>query len=687
MGLGTSIEFVKGVGPKLKKPLNRLGILTVRDALFFFPRVYDDRRVLPKLSTLAHQDIVTVVGYIESVHEKQVKQKLSVLECVLSDSSGRAKAIWFNQPFLKKVLKPYMMMVVKGRVERSLYDPFPVLHVLETEVIKNPKDLSESVGKIVPVYPLTQGIYQYQMRGIFKEVLAKFITYVTEPLPATLRDTLNLMPIREAVGAIHQPTTSEGYKKARNRIVFDEFLVYQLRLCKKQLLRTNKETTTALQVDGELLRKHMSLLPYQLTGAQKKVLAEIFSDVKQERPMNRLLQGDVGSGKTDVAVIAMLCGIQTAKSAAIMAPTEVLAEQHFIKIKRYVEPLGIDVVLIKGGMRKKQREEALSRIQNDRPCIAVGTHALLEAPVDLSNFGVVIVDEQHRFGVLQRHTIVKKGDTPHRLFMTATPIPRTFMLTTFGDLDKSIIDELPPGRHPIQTFFVKNNRLALVYDHCFAALQRGEQVYMVFPLIEESEKLDLESAIKGFEEVKLEFPTYKVGLMHGKLSAEEKRRVMSDFKDNQLQILVSTTVIEVGVDVPNATLMVIRDAERFGISQLHQLRGRVGRGKAQSYCFLVGEPKSESGKQRIKALVSTTDGFELAEYDLKIRGPGDMLGTKQSGLPDFNLADLVKDEPVLLLARKVAQELLRTDPELKNYGELAKRMNETSVLELGETLN
>jgi ATP-dependent DNA helicase RecG len=403
--------------------------------------------------------------------------------------------------------------------------------------------------------------------------------------------------------------------------------------------------------------------------------------------MNRLIQGDVGSGKTDVAVAALLMAIGSEKTGALMAPTEILATQHFLKIKKALEPLGISVYLLKGKMKAAEKRETIEGIQKG-PCIIIGTHALIEDPVMIENLGLVVVDEQHRFGVIQRLKI-KKAQTPHCVFMTATPIPRTFMLTSFGDLDKTIIGELPPGRVPPTTFYMKESNVRKSYEHCRLQLAQGFQLYIVYPLVKESEKIDLQSAMEGFEEAKNIYKEFNVGLIHGKMSPDEKRTVMSQFKDNEIQVLVATTVIEVGIDVPNATMMIIHHAERFGLSQLHQLRGRIGRGGNESQCFLIAAPKTDTGKQRLKAMVNTTDGFELAETDLKIRGPGDMLGTKQSGLPDFKCGDIVRDESILLTARKVAKSLLDSDPKLDKPEHLGlKRAVESSEsIVTEETLN
>jgi len=438
-----------------------------------------------------------------------------------------------------------------------------------------------------------------------------------------------------------------------------------------------------------LISRYYQLLPYTLTNAQARVIEEIMADLKKPVAMNRLIQGDVGSGKTDVAIVTLLAAIEAGKNGVLMAPTEILATQHYLKIKELLDSLGIPCTLLKGKMKKQEKQAALDIIEATDPCIIIGTHSLIEHYVALSNCGVIIIDEQHRFGVMQRIKLQDKAHNPHCLFMTATPIPRSYMLTCFGDLDKSIIDELPPGRIRPKTSLVSEEFLPQVYQQCAKRLQLGEQLYIVYPLVEESEKVDLKSAVEGFESIKIIFKDYTVALIHGRMKPEEKKSIMHDFKENKAQILVSTTVIEVGVDIPNATIMMIQDADRFGLSQLHQLRGRIGRGGKPSFCFLVSKSNSEQAKKRFKAITDTSDGFKIAEYDLEIRGPGDILGTRQAGIPQFQLADLLRDEQVLLLARKVAKHVLATDPKLESsmYQSLKRQLNSVSDTIIGKHLN
>ena len=420
-----------------------------------------------------------------------------------------------------------------------------------------------------------------------------------------------------------------------------------------------------LSISGPILTAYLNSLSYTYTDAQARCIDEIKQDLQKEKPMNRILQGDVGAGKTEVAINTLLCAIESGKKGAIMAPTQILAEQHFYKFQRYLAPLEIPILLVKGKMRKKEKEIVLAKLKEDCPLIVVGTHALIEDDIVINGLSVAVIDEQHRFGVMQRMKLYSKGIAPHCLYMTATPIPRSFMLTCFGDLDKSIMDMLPSGRIPPKTYFAKPVHINKVFNETRKELEKGHQVFIVYPLVEESEKLDLQSAIEAQEHIQQDiYPDYVVGLLHGRMSSQEKTDIMDQFKENKIHVLVSTTVIEVGIDIPNATTMIIQHAERFGLSQLHQLRGRIGRSTLESRCYLIAEPKTDTGKKRIQAMVETTDGFKIAEYDLMIRGPGDMLGTRQAGLPDFKCADLIKDEAILLKARKVAFTLLKDDPKL-----------------------
>ena len=662
--LTSPIKFLNGVGPKLEVLFNKLDVVTIKDCLYFFPREYDDRRQLPTISQLANGSNSTILATIESINIKQVKKGVQVIEAVIYDTSSRMVAVWFNQAYLKTVLIPGKKIVIKGKCEENLFSKMLQMQVQTTEIIQSQTDLKDNVGVIVPVYKLTAGLYQTQVRQIVKQAIAKGKMLVAENLPQYIKQKFNLLSIEHAITELHYPNAVDSYKKAKQRIVFEEFFYYQLKLEQQRIYHQHYAKTDKLVPSGEKIKQYLDLIPYQLTTAQTRVYKEILEDLSKPIAMNRLLQGDVGSGKTDVAIIALLCAIENNKSGVIMAPTEILASQHFFKMSTLLKSLDVECCLITGKMKKKDKEKMLAIIDSQKPIILIGTHALIEKYLTLSNCGVVIIDEQHRFGVMQRIELQEKAKNPHCLFMTATPIPRSSMLTCFGDLDKSIIDELPPGRIPPKTTVISDDFLPNIYHHCHQILLKKEQIYIVFPLIEESEKIDLKSAMEGFEQIKQLFPNHTVGLVHGKLKPAEKEAVMNQFKSNNCHILVTTTVIEVGIDVPNATIMIINDADRFGLSQLHQLRGRIGRGQTPSNCFLVSKTKSEMSRQRLNAMAQTTNGFKIAEYDLSIRGPGDILGKKQSGLPNFQLGDIIQDETILLAARKMAKTLLAQDPNL-----------------------
>jgi len=687
--LQSDVQYIKGVGPAMSQLLNKLGLFCLKDCLIFFPREYDDRRQLPTIKQVESGDSVTLIVTIESLSDKSIKKGLHVIEAVTFDSSDWMKAVWFNQAYLLKVLKPGLKLLVKGKVETNLFTYMTQINVSETEILRSSEDIKKNTGVIIPVYHLTAGLYQAQMREIIKQAFFVGKELIQDNLSESFRKEYALVGLLSAITEIHYPTSVENYKKARYRIVFDEFFFYQLRLESQRIKHKQVAKTQPLISKNNLVDQYKSQLPYVFTNAQNKVIGEIIDDLSKPFAMNRLVQGDVGAGKTDVAVVALLIAIESGKNGVLMAPTEILATQHFLKIKDLLEPLGIACTLLKGKMKKSKKQESLDIIKADKPCVIIGTHSLIEAYVMFSNCGVMIIDEQHRFGVMQRIKLQSKVNYPHCLFMTATPIPRSYMLTCFGDLDKSIIDELPPGRIRPKTSLVSEEFLPRVYHHCLERLRLNEQIYIVYPLIEESEKIDLKSAIEGFESIKLIFKECNVGLIHGRMKPEEKNEVMKSFKENKLQILVSTTVIEVGVDIPNATMMIIQDADRFGLSQLHQLRGRIGRGQKESYCYLVSKSNGEQAKKRFKAITDTSDGFKIAEYDLKIRGPGDVLGTRQAGLPQFRLADLLRDEAVLLLARKIAKAIMAEDPELileKNQS-LKNQLNSFSDTIIGQHLN
>ncbi len=661
-----SIQYIKGVGPKLATLLAKLHIYTPHDFLMYFPKRYEDRRKLLALNSLPFEGVQLAFGQLIHIKDVSTKTGKCIIHGWITDGHHTLQLIWFNQKFLLKTLKKDTWVLARGKLERSPYSGQVVLHVQEHEVGDYPTPgLSLGIGSIVPVYPLTAGLPQWKMRQLAILLLTPDYLPATDPLPEMLRKKIGLLSLKEALQSIHFPKDAKAYSAAKKRLIFDDFFYFQVLLRLKKNQRKRLSNSPIFQPNHHLRTRYLAQLPYSLTDDQKRVIQEIDHDLARPVSMNRLLQGDVGSGKTDVAICSLLSAIECQKKAIIMAPTEILAEQHFLKLMTYLEPLGIEVVLLKGGLSQKTKKSYLQKIQSDIPLVIIGTHALIQDSLTIPNVGLVIIDEQHRFGTIQRTRLQQKGQQPHCLFMSATPIPRSFMLTCFGDLDKSIIYKLPPGRKPPFTQFVPETQLSDIYTHCHTQLAHGHQIYLVYPLIEESEKLDLKSAIDSHLYLQTHiFPTYTVGIIHGKLTSIEKKEIMAQFKEQKIQILVATTVIEVGIDVPNATTMVIHHAERFGLSQLHQLRGRIGRGHSDSFCFLVAKPRANTYNSRIKAILNTSDGFKLAEDDLQIRGAGDMLGTRQSGIPDFGLADLAKDESTLLLARQEAVSLLKMDPYL-----------------------
>jgi ATP-dependent DNA helicase RecG len=687
--IATDIQYVKGVGPYLAKKLEKLSLKTSEDLLFYFPRSYDDRRMLPKISQVKADETVTLFVTIEALEEKKINKKLSLLKGRVKDATGSLRAVWFNQPFLKKQLTHGRLLVVKGKLENDPFTHHLQLKVSETEVVKSHDDIKKHIGAVFPIYSVTYGLTQVQLRPVVLEVVRSSYVSIPDPMPQDMRQKLNLIPLRDAIRELHLPSQKEAYSKARHRLVFDDFFYYQLQLAKRHTSHKEILKTEPLLLNKTLIDPYLSKLPYSLTTAQNGAIQDVFKDISSSSPMNRLLQGDVGAGKTEVAVVALLAAVESGKVGAFMAPTEILAVQHYLKLKQSLSELGVTVYLLKSKLKVAEKKKIIKALETECSVIVIGTHALIESNVSIPNLGLVVVDEQHRFGVIQRQKLQYKSSSPHCLFMTATPIPRTFMLTCFGDLDKSVIGELPPGRIPAKTHFVQTEDQGQFQQFLRTQLEEGAQIYCVYPLVAESEKLDLMSAEEGFEVYKNMFPTHSIAIVHGKMKPDEKSSVMEEFKKNKIQILIATTVIEVGVDVPNATVMVINHAERFGLSQLHQLRGRVGRGKKESFCFLVGETKTENSKKRIHALLSSNDGFELAEIDLNIRGPGDMLGTKQAGLPDFKLANLTEDEDILQIARKVAFSLIKTDPNLEKpgYHLIKKEMEKRQSIELGDSLN
>jgi len=662
-GPETPLQYLKGVGPQRAKLLARLGLQTVEDALFHLPARHEDRSQLIPFRSVTPGDARTAMGTIAGVSPPPRGRPRVPLEVLLRDGTGFLKAVWFNQPYLERIFKRGQRLIVHGKVQRYGGGPLQ-MQVKDYEIVEEGPDETLHAGRLVPVYGLTQGLTQRPMRSLMKRLVESYVDLVEESLPEALRVERRLTPLSTALRVGHFPETPAELAAAHRRLVFDDFFLLELGLAIRRQ-REGRQRGLGMNPPGSLCRRLLGSLPYALTRAQERVWQEIRADMAQAYPMNRLLQGDVGSGKTIVAVLAILVAVESGYQAAFMAPTEILAEQHLMTLRTLLEPLGVRVALLTNAIKSKARERLLGDAAGGGIGCVVGTHALIQEGVRFDRLGLVVVDEQHRFGVAQRATLRGKGERPDVLVMTATPIPRTLALTLYGDLDVSVLDELPPGRKPVVTVARPEAKRARIYDFLRGQIVSGRQVYVVCPLVEESEASDLRAATEMAERLQRDvFPDFRVGLLHGRMSFPDKERVMDEFKAGRLDVLVSTTVIEVGIDVPNASVMLVEHAERFGLSQLHQLRGRVGRGSWKSYCVLLSAASSDEARRRIDAMTGTNDGFRIAEVDLSLRGPGDFFGTRQSGLPAFRVADLIRDGAVLEEARRDAFALVARDPQL-----------------------
>lgn len=688
------VQFVKGVGPKIAALLKNLGIETAADLLRHYPRKHLDFQNRLPIRQLKIGMEATVFAQIRQVSAYQSKRSnISIVNVVLSDGTGSLSITRFiggkgNKYLLDRYKDQFpkgATVIASGVVERDKYSNKLALKNAEVEIlgvldegggIEDLQSQSIHLGRLVPVYALTEGLSLRYLRNVIKNALDAFGDHLEDPVPADIRQKLNLMDLRTALTNMHFPEVPEQKDEARRRLVFDELFQIQLLLARRRYKFEQTENALSIElVENGLVKALVEKLPFSLTKAQLRVFGEIGRDLASSKPMHRLVQGDVGSGKTIVAMMACLVAVDNNFQAVVMAPTEILAEQHYKQFKERLAPLGLRVGFVVGKQGAKERREVLQDIRSGQVHVAVGTHALLEDAVEFPNLGLIVIDEQHRFGVKQRARLKAKSMTPELLTMTATPIPRTLALTMHGDLDVSEIDELPPGRKPVETKLLRPSEKKQAYTLMKEQIEKGRQAYIVFPLIEESESLSAKAATQEYEKLKDGvFKEFKLGLMHGKLKPQEKDEIMDRFRKGEFHILVSTTVIEVGVDVPNSTVMMIENADRFGLAQLHQLRGRVGRGADQSYCFLVADMKSEQTRHRLEIMEQTNDGFVVAERDLEIRGPGEFTGYRQSGLPDMILADLVKDTPILEDARNTAIELVKRDPELTSCPALLKNI-------------
>jgi ATP-dependent DNA helicase RecG len=680
----TPLSEIRGIGPKSATRLAALDLWQARDLVRYYPRDYLDYANLVRIAALEPGRTATIVATVRRSHSFNSPRNpnLSILELHLADITGRIRISKFfagkrfsSPAWLKAQQRQYpagATVAVSGLVKETPYGPAfqdPLMEVLASATAPVQ---SEQIGRLLPVYGLTEGLSADRLRGLIRAVLPS-VAHWGDPLPVALRQQQQLLELSDALQQIHSPSNQDSLAAARHRLVFDEFLLLQLGLLQRRRELTSRSAPSLQAAAGELLSAFLALLPFPLTGAQQRVLNEIRADLAQDQPMARLVQGDVGSGKTVVAIASLLTAIEAGCQGALMAPTEVLAEQHYRKLCEWLPQLHVTCALLTGSTPARRRRSLLADLANGSLKMLVGTHALLEDPVQFHRLGLVVVDEQHRFGVHQRNRLLDKGLQPHLLTMTATPIPRTLALSLHGDLEVSQIDELPPGRTPIRTALLAGSERDQAYDLIREQVSLGQRAYVVLPLVEESEKLELRSAVEVHQQLSESvFPDLQVGLLHGRMASADKQLAITAFGAGHTQVLVSTTVVEVGVDVPEASVMVIEHADRFGLAQLHQLRGRVGRGAAASHCLLINDSRNALARQRLEVLVHSNDGFEIAEMDLRLRGPGQVLGTRQSGLPDLALASLTDDGDVLEQARRVAQQITEDDPDLDRHAALAK---------------
>ena len=678
------VMYVKGVGPKVAKKLNKLGIYTAQDLMMYFPKKHIDYSTRTLIKDLEEGQSTTIFGYIKSVSAFNTRNNLSVVKVIVGDKSGRFELSFFNakgNKFLLERTKAQFpvgsAIMVSGTVKLNSYNnqltiDKPSYSIMSGDFTQDDDETSNlNIARIVPVYTVCEGLSIKTLRKAIYNAIELYKEDIKDVVPNFISERLGLMEKKIAVGQVHFPNSMNDLEHARFSLIFEELFLVQLKLAKlrQNTIRTEKAYPLEIHKDG-LVQTFIKNLPFELTSGQKQAVNEILTDMNSETPMQRLLQGDVGSGKTVVATIMLLAAIENGYQGALMAPTEILAQQHYNNLIQWLTPMGLSVGLFLGSHGKKVRTQFQTALKNGQTHIAVGTHALIQENVEFNNLGAIVVDEQHRFGVKQRNVLKKKSQNPQILTMTATPIPRTLALTVHGDLDLTIINELPKGRIPIKTMLTGSHRE--VWKLIREQILMGRQAYIVYPLIDESETLSAKAATIEAEKLQKEvFPEFKIGLLHGKLKNDEKDEVMKDFKEGKYDILVSTTVVEVGVDVPNSTVMVIENAERFGLSQLHQLRGRVGRNSLQSYCILITSSKSPETRERLSIMTQTNDGFIIAEKDLQLRGPGEFLGTRQSGLPDLIISDIVRDAKILEIARNEAIDFINNYnlddyPHLKN---------------------
>jgi ATP-dependent DNA helicase RecG len=680
-------QYLKGVGPRRAEQLDRMGIRSARDLLFHVPRRYEDASTVDPIASLEVGMDATVIGEVVSKGVLPTRKGLRIFQAVVRDDTGLIECSWPGQPFLDRTIRKGDRLLVTG--------PVRFFHGRQIQprehVVLDREDAPREGGRVLPIYPATEGLSQRVLRNILDANLDRLLPLLhdQEPFPDEHLARVGVPPLAQALTALHRPASIAEAERGRRRLAYGELFFLQLLHAQARRLATQKREGIAFRRTNELLRPFHASLPFELTDAQKRAVREILGDMTRDRRMNRLLQGDVGSGKTVVALLAMLLAVESGHQAALMAPTELLAEQHMRTIAELLGALDVEVALLVGRQSGTDREAQRDAVAAGRAQLVVGTHALIQEGVTFRRLGLVVVDEQHRFGVRQRMELAARGEGPDVLVMSATPIPRSLALTLYGDLDISVLDERPPGRKPVRTGLRPDRARSKVWEFVREQVEEGRQVYIVYPLIEESEKVDLRAATAEYETLRGDvFPDLRLGLVHGQLPGPEKDAVMAAFVAGEIDILVSTTVIEVGIDIPNATVMVVEHAERFGLSQLHQLRGRIGRGADQSYCVLIAAGGPDA-MDRLRVLARTDDGFEIARADLRLRGMGDLFGARQHGVPEFRFFDPERDEQLLLTAHREARALIEADPELgrsenrglrdqlvERYGERA-RMYET----------
>lgn len=684
--LTSPVQYIKGVGPKRSIYFKRLGVETVHDLLVLVPRRYIDYSTILQIRDLKIDDEATVIGKLHSVESQRTRSRGTLIKALLKDDTGSIALKWFNRPDLKNRFARGDWLIVSGKVSyfysRQLINPL-------YEIVSEEEILKKKHGALIPIYPLTEGLSLWDIRRAVKIALDECIDEIHETLSQSIIDRNDLMTRREALYSLHFPETTEKAIKARRRLVYDEFFFFELILALRRAKCVN-EIGIPLKENGSLTKKFMELLPFELTRSQSEIIRTIVHDMAQSKPMNRLLQGDVGSGKTVVAVYAMLISVENGYQAAMMAPTEILTEQHFMILTEILKKLNIESVLLTSSIKGREKHDVIQKISSGESQIIFGTHALIEEGITFKNLGLAVVDEQHRFGVMQRAAIVNKGINPDFLVLSATPIPRTIALTLYGDLDISILGEKPPRRGEVVTKILKRTQKKDIFAFVKQELSKGRQAFVICPIIEKSEKLELRSVNEVYQEIVGAFPDYSVGVIHGRLKTADRMDIMNRFRQGDLKMLVATTVIEVGVDIANASIMLIEHPERFGLAQLHQLRGRIGRGAQESYCFLfLNRFVTPETYERIAFFERNNDGFALAQKDMKLRGPGEILGKKQHGLPDIKIGDLEGDKELLFLARDDAFRLINEDPEI-NLSEhfmirrhLKKLAEKQSLLRIG----